>query len=268
MRTNAERRAQLEKKVQKRLVSAFHNVLKQPGIATIEVEMYWPPDDDVIDFQAQADHTEVEWDFSIPTAQWRLASDPVDELPEGLYEDIRHLFRTAWKNVAAAPKTRAYFRFHDSSRSVDLRNGREIDDRDRPDYQEPQRKAFATGGRSTRRNRQNGELIRRGDPLAKVKKAYRRSKDPDPEKSQYYWPDRGIRIEIRNGKVDFIVYFSPFPDSICGIWIGANAWEVDEILGRAKAESFLSPGRLWQHDVDGFMSIGFDEQDRVLTIIR
>ena len=91
---------------------------------------------------------------------------------------------------------------------------------------------------------------------------------PFAEKSQYNWPERGVRIEIEKGNLLFIAYFDPFPDCVCGIWIGAHAWEVDEILGRAKAESFSSTGRLWQYDVDGFMSVGFDREDRVRSIGR
>lgn len=114
----------------------------------------------------------------------------------------------------------------------------------------------------------NGELIRRGHSIFQVKTAYGSAEDPDPKIAEYSWPDRGIRIEIREGKVHFIVYFPPFADCICGIWIGAHAWEVDEILGRAKSESFLSTGRLWQYDRDGFMSVSFDRQDRVASICR
>src|SRR5262245_26294405 len=72
----------------------------------------------------------------------------------------------------------------------------------------------------------------------------------DRATSQYFWPERGIRIEIRDGKVHFLVYFDRFPDCICGIWIGAHAWEVDQVLGRAKAELFFSTGRIWQYDID------------------
>lgn len=266
---NTDRRAQLAKMAQRRLVSAFQKVLKRTGVTTIEVEMHWPPDDDAIHFQAQADHAEVTWDFSIPTAQWQLPTDPDEDDPEGLYEEVQHLFRTAWKEARSkGSKTRAYLRFHDSSWSVDLHNGHEINDRDRPDYQEPARQPFSRTGRSSKKNLRNGELIRRGHPVSKVKTAYGIAEDPDPKKSEYSWPDRGIRIEIREGKVHFAVYFPPFPDCICGIWIGAHAWEVDEILGRAMSESFFSTGRLWQYDVDGFMSVSFDRQDRVTSICR
>ena len=110
--------------------------------------------------------------------------------------------------------------------------------------------------------------MRRGDPLSTVKKAYKITEEPDAERSQYFWPERGLRIEIKDGKVHLLVYFDPFPDCVCGIWIGAHAWEVDEVLGRAKAESFFSTGRLWQYDADGFMSVGFDKQDRVRSIGR
>jgi hypothetical protein len=68
--------------------------------------------------------------------------------------------------------------------------------------------------------------------------------------------------------VYLVVYFDPFPDCVAGIWIGAHAWEVEEILSRAKAEHFTSTGRVWQYDVDGFMSVSFDRKDRVDGIVR
>jgi len=87
-------------------------------------------------------------------------------------------------------------------------------------------------------------------------------------KSGYYWPERGLRIEFERDKINHLVYFAPFDETICGIWIGAHAWEVNEILGRPKAEFPRSPGRLWQYDIEGFMSVGFDVQDRVRSIGR
>ena len=263
------RRTLLKKKVQPPLASALVKLLVRPNVGSIDVEMFWPPDHDSLHFRAQADKRDTEWSFSIPTDYWRLATDPVDDLPEELYREIKHLFRAAWKEASAkVPGPRAYLRFHDSTSSVDLNTGREISDRDRPNYVEPARRPFSKQGHSTKKRSRNGEIVRRGDPLSAVKKAYNTIEEPDPERSQYFWPERGIRIEIKNGRVHFAVYFDPFPDCVCGIWIGAYAWEVDEILGRAKAESFFSTGRLWQYDVDGFMSVGFDHRDRVSSIGR
>lgn len=266
---NNDRRALLKRKAHRPLVSAFAKLLARPNVAVIDVEMFWPPDHDAIRFRARADKRDGDWGFSIPTEHWRLAADPSDEFPDELYPEIKHLFRAAWKEASAKlPGPLCYFRFHDSTSSVDLNTGREIWDRDRPDYVEPERRPFSREGRSTRKNARNGELVRRGDPLSAVKKAYKTTEEPDPERSQFFWPERGIRIEIEDGKVHLLVYFDPFADCICGIWIGAHAWEVDQVLGRAKAESFFSTGRLWQYDVDGFMSVGFDRQDRVRSIGR
>lgn len=264
-----DRRALLKRKAHRPLVSAFGKLLSRPNVATIDVEMFWPPDDDAIHFRGQADNRDGDWSHSIPTAHWQLATDSRDEFPKDLYPEIKHLFRAAWKEARKkAPGTRAYLRFHDSASSVELNTGREIWDRDRPDNVEPKRRPFSREGRSTKKTTRNGELVRRGDPLSAVKKAYKTTEEPDPELSQYYWPERGLRIEIKRGKVHLLVYFDPFPDCICGIWIGAHAWEVDEILGRAKAETFFSTGRLWQYDVNGFMSVGFDRRDRVRSIGR
>jgi hypothetical protein len=76
---NADRRAQLEKKAGRRLASAFRKVLKPPAVASIDIEMFWPPDHDGLHFLVQADKTEIDWDFSIPTADWQRPTDPVDD---------------------------------------------------------------------------------------------------------------------------------------------------------------------------------------------
>jgi hypothetical protein len=263
------RRALLMRKAHRPLVAALGRLFALPNVATIDVEMFWPPDHDAIHFRGEADKRDANWNYSIPTEHWQLPTDPSDEIPDDLYPDIKHFFRAAWKEaIAKAPGPRGYLRFHDSISSVDLKTGREILDRDRPDYVEPERRPFSREGRSTKKSSRNGELVRRGDPLSAVKRAYKITEEPDPERSQYFWRERGLRIEIRDGKVHLLVYFDPFPDCVCGIWIGAYAWEVDQILGRAKAESFLSTGRLWHYDVDGFMSVGFDRQDRVQSIGR
>ena len=78
--------------------------------------------------------------------------------------------------------------------------------------------------------------------------------------------DRGMRIEFKSGKVYHIVYFDPFPDMICGIWIGAHAWEVHDLLGTARDEGYFSTGRIWQYDTRGFLAVGFDKKDRVRSI--
>jgi hypothetical protein len=262
-----KRRAQLQRKTARPLAAAFRKFLAQPDLATIDVEMYWPPED-ALHFLMRANRQDVDKDFSIPAAHWRLTTDKTD-VPPGLHADIQFLFRKVWKETnVKTPGPRAYLRLHDSTWSVDLQSGREIDDRDRPDYLEPKRKPFNKDRPSTKSRPRNGELIRRGDALAKVKRAYKTQAEPDPQQSQYFWPEQGIRIEIKRGKVYFVAYFDPFPGCICGIWIGAHAWEVDEILGRPKDESFFSSGRLWQYDVNGFMSVGFDDQDRVRVIGR
>ncbi|MCE9524790.1 MAG: hypothetical protein K8R36_01900 [Planctomycetales bacterium] len=264
-----DRRVRLKRKAHRPLVAAFVKLLARQGVAAIDVEMFWPPDDDAIHFRAEADKRDAEWKFLIPTDHWKLSTDSSDELPEELFREIKHLFRAAWKEANAKIRgPRGYLRFHDSTSCIDLNTGREIWDRDRPDYVEPGRRPFSREGHSTKKSRRNGELVHRGDPLSAVKKAYKTTEEPDTERSQYFWPECGIRIEIRDGKVRLLVYFDPFPDCVCGIWIGAHAWEVDQILGRAKAESFISTGRLWQYDLDGFMSVGFDPQDRVRSIGR
>ena len=268
---NTKRRLQLNRKSGRRLAAAFRKLIRKYEPATIDIEMFWPPDHDRINFLVRADcsvASEAGWDFTIPTSHWQIAGDPEDDFPPKLLADIRSFFRSIWKEICLEddPDTRAYLRLHEDQSAIDLRNGRRIEDRDRPDYVEPARMPLKKSGRSTKRRRRDGELIRRGDSLSQVKKAYKISQDPDG--NQYHWPDRGIRIQMRRGKVHLVVYFDPFPGSVGGIWIGAHAWEVEEILGRAKAEFSNKTGRLWQYDVDGFMSVGLDRGDRVEFIGR
>src|SRR5579862_1326441 len=95
------RRALLKKLLLRPLASAFSKLLARPNIAAIDIEMFWPPDHDAIHFLARADKCDADWSFAIPTDHWRLATDEADELPEELYPEIKHLFRTAWKEASA-----------------------------------------------------------------------------------------------------------------------------------------------------------------------
>ena len=271
---SSERREQLERKAGRRLAAAFRKVIRACEPATIDIEMFWPPDHDAINFLVQEDHRDAEWDFTIPTEHWQIPSDPEDDFPSRLLADIRSFFRATWKDVCQQydSDARAYLRLHEDDGAIDLRNGRRINDRDRADYVPPDRRPFKRTGRSTKRKRRNGEVIRRGDSLARVKKKFAVTEEPDPKRargqSQYYWPDRGMRIEFKNKRVYHIVYFDRFPEMICGIWIGAHAWEVHELLGIAEDEGYFSTGRIWQYDVKGFMAVGFDKKDRVRSISR
>lgn len=263
-----ERREKLLKKAGRRLAASFRKVLRSDKPEAIDIEMFWPPDHDEIGFLVQSDGRDsLAWDFALPTAHWRIASDPKVDFPTTLLADVRAFFRATWKEVRKATGTnaRAYLRLHEDNSAIDLTNGRRINDCDRPNYSIPDRKSFKKRGRPATLKRRNGELIRRGDRLSKVKKAYHISDDPDG--IDYYWPERGIRIGVQRGVVNLVAYFAPFPDAICGIWIGARASEVDKILGRAKRE-FFQPHRLWHYDLDGFMSVGFDRNDRVDFIGR
>jgi hypothetical protein len=259
-------------------------VLNQAQPKTIDIEMSWPPEGK-ISFLVQADPNpiEVEWDLSISPKDWPLKSGSGDRVPSRLYADIVDLVRSVWKEIGAtAPGTKAYLRLHDSIHSTDLRTGRKIDDRGRPDFKESARCPVKKVGRSTRKNRCDGELIRRGDSLAKVKRAFKTKETPndlpDSRLSQYYWPERGMRIAFEKDSVNSVVYFAPFSDAVCSIWIGAHAWEVEEILGRANHEAWTSVyddkggmigrQRSWVYDVDGHLCVAFDRTDRVRSILR
>ncbi|WP_442511497.1 hypothetical protein SH528x_003178 [Novipirellula sp. SH528] len=268
-----ERREQLERKAGRRLSVAFRKVIKMSNPKAIDIEMFWPPDHDAINFLVQADRRDIDWNFTIPTAHWQISSDPEDTFPSHLLTDIRSFFRSTWKKVCEQgnSEARAYLRLHENDAAIDLRNGRQVNDRDRTDYVAPNRIPFKKTKGSTKRKRRDGEVIRRGTSLAKVKREYGVTDDPDPKvqgKSQYYWPDRGMRIGFKNGKVVSVIYFAPFPDLVGGIWVGAHAWEVDALLGTAKDEGHFCTGRVWQYDVKGFMAVGFDKQDRVRSIAR
>ena len=269
----------------------FRSVAKIASAATIDVTMYWPPDHDGIHFLFGIGKDKHNWDFEIPSSHWQLVGEAKDNIPAGLMMDIRHLFREIWKDVFRhIPDTQAYLRLHDDIDSIDLRNGRRISDSDRADYSEPNRMPFRKPPSLKKSRRQDHELIRRGDSLSKVKKAYGVAADPESEPTKrrdasYWWPDLGIRIWFCKAKVESVYYSTPFPHKICGVWIGAHAWQVNELLGRADKESFWSdysdykmgggtkegfPPRLriWEYGVDGYLWLRFNDRDCVATIGR
>ena len=265
---SAERRSLLDSKSRPRLVTLFRKALKLSKAKDIDIELFWPPEQEAILILVQAGKEVVDLQFSIPKTQWRIPTDPANSDPPKLYADILHLFRSVWKDVGIdLPDTRAYLRLHDDCSSVDLRDGKKIDDDDRRDFVAPKRKKFSTQSPSTRQDRKDGELIRRGDSLEQVKIAFNETTDPKRGDNGYAWPQRGIRIVFQKKVVAYVVYFGPFSGTIGGIWIGAHAWEVEEILGIAPQEALL-PQRLWRFNVDGFMNVSFDKKDRVQTILR
>jgi hypothetical protein len=103
--------------------------------------------------------------------------------------------------------------------------------------------------------------------------------------ASYSWPNLGIRIWFHDGKVESVFYSAPFAHTICGVWLGAHAWQVNELLGRADKESFWSgvsddsanqgrddlfPSRvrIWEYKRNGYMWLRFDAKDCVETIGR
>ena len=267
-----ERRTQLQRRCGSRLRKAFRGLLKTHEPGTIDVVMFWPPDHDAIHFLASVDRKETSWDFDIPTKQWTVAGDPDDRWPSDLLMDVRHLFRSVWKDVAASSNdTRAYLRLHEDDTGIDLKNGRQVADRDRPDHIEPDRIPFTRTGESTRNRSRDGERFRLGDTLAQVQRACGVDAPPDEKRrgvTQYYWPDRGMRIEFEKDRVALVVYFAPFAQKIGGAWIGAHAWEIHDRLGPANREFMTSRGRIWHYDVDGTLVVSFDRKDRVSSIGR
>lgn len=264
------RREQLQRLAGKRLAKVLQRVTKKYSHHYIDIEMQWPAKGESIDFLASANKSEIAWEFSIPAFEWHLVSDPPDDLPDGIHGDVRHFFAEVWKEISSkAPNSHMFFRLHDSGYSVDLLTGVQVVDYERADHVEPKRKPFAIMKGSPKPSNENGELIRRGDSLQKVKEAYKITEEPNPGPrfSQYDWQSKGIRINIENDEVAFVSYLNTFNACICGIWIGAHAHEVDQILGRAKHE-FQYADRLWHYDIDGFMSVGFDENDCVDFIGR
>jgi hypothetical protein len=287
-----DRREQLMRKSGKRIAALFRAVMKAPATLSqtapiIDVMMFWPPDHSgEIDFLFGSGKDNPDWNLRMPASHWRLAADAKGKIPAGLLADLRHLFRRVWKDISSeSPAIEAYLRLHDDVHSVNLRNGRRTLDTNRADYREPSRKAFRKP-RSLKVNRRgNGDRVQRGDSLAKVKKTFGVKEDPQPEKSvhrdaQYHWPELGIRIWFRKRRVESVYYNAPFAHKISGVWIGAHAWQVDQILGRASKEDswrdysgrvkdpFRNTLRIWEYTTDVYLWLRFDDKDRVETIGR
>ncbi len=285
------RREQLLRKSGKQIAAMFSTVNKAAPAANIDVTMYWPPDDGVIHFLFGIGVNERDWDFEIPASHWRLPGDHKDEIPVGLAKDLRNLIRTIWKEVARKmPNTQAYLRLHDDAGSTDLRNNRWIWDTERDDYTESDRISFRKPRSAKTNPRRNRELVHRGDSLAKVKQTFGVTADPETvgnvhREATYTWENLGIRIWFKRSKVESVFYSAPFPHKICGVWIGAHAWQVNELLGRAKKESvwqdytdykmgggtkegFPPSLRIWEYERDGYLWLRFDERDCVTDIGR
>ena len=265
-----ERRTQLTGKSGSKLTLILKKMLKVPEIRNIDVELFWPPDLEAIEIMVRCGGHRPDQSLTIPLSHWRLPTDPAHRDPPGLYADIMFVCRAVWKDIGQEElDIRAYLRMHDSDFSVDLRNGRKIGDRDRPDLQKVARKTVAPQRRSTQKERPDGDLIRSGDPVDKISKVYKASEVTAPRHPGEHWSclQRGIRWFVEGTKVTTAVYCKPFADSICGIWIGASAKEVEEVLGKAKRE-FLMPQRLWQYEVKGSLSLSFNNKDRVTVIQR
>jgi hypothetical protein len=265
-----ERRTQLICKSGPKLTLILKRMLKVSEIKNIDVELFWPPDLEAIEIMVRCGGHNPDQTLTIPVSHWRLPTDPVHRDPPDLYADIIFVCRAVWKDISKEVlDIRAYLRMHDSDYSVDLRNGRKIDDRDRPDLQKPARKTVAPQRRSTQKERPDGDLIRSGDPVDKISQIYKESGVTTPKHPGDHWscPSRGIRWFVGGKKVTTTVYFKPFADSICGIWIGASAQEVEEVLGKARRE-FQMPQRLWQYEIQGSLSLIFNDKDRVTVIQR
>jgi hypothetical protein len=285
------RREQLLRMSGKRIEALLRKVSKADPGAELNVTMYWPPEEGRVSFLVGTGDDKRDWDFEIPARHWRLPDDRRDKPAAVLSSDIDFVFRSVWKDLSPRlPGIEAYFRLHDDIEAIDLRSGRRIRDTERSTYREPARLPFRKP-RSLRTCRAaDGELIGRGDSIAKIKRALGVTEEPEStvniHTDQTYWlPKRGIRIWLSKGKIASIFYSRPFAQKICGVWIGMHAWQVDALLGRANKETchynysgyemgggkksgFPPPLRNWEYERSGPLCLEFDAKDRVRWIGR
>lgn len=215
------RQQQLLEKCGRRLASLFA-VFAKARPPAIDVVMDWPPEDGLVTFLISLAPDDRDWDFKIPSRDWRLDGEPKDEVPARLAHEIRAFFRAIWSEVSPKfPETQAYFRLHDDISAVNLRTGKSIRDAKRPDLQKP-RKPFTKPSPLPRNRRPDRELICRGDSVEKVQKVYGETNPPKPLSNVYYdawyrWPKLGVSIHFKKRKVVLVDYFALRPQNLWGL---------------------------------------------------
>lgn len=193
----------------------------------------------------------------IPAAAWGGGEVELDTL--------RALLASALPEVSDGRQL--YVRWHDSAWSLSLRSGEEIWDRKRPDRVPPPRRPVRKEVFPEPSEDGNGEVIRRGAAIDMLQ--------PHPalpaDQLLEQWLQRGVRVALTDeGRtVWHLTYIAPFVGKVCGVWIGASAYQVEQHLGAPADEVSTAHGRRgWIYEHDGHLFVGFDDDDRVDCIGR
>jgi len=184
-------------------------------------------------------------------------------------EDLCRVVSSCWPASETNTECPIYLRLHDSASSYELPSCEEVEDVDRPDRVAPPRRPFRCEVDSRPQDPIDGEQLRRDDPVSRVEELGLVESGASSQDLDAVLEKAGMRLMVQDQTIIAITYFAPFPKMICGIWIGASAWQVHEVLGTALEEFTVRDGdRAWRYRCDGHLSVGFDGHDRVSSISR
>jgi hypothetical protein len=164
-----------------------------------------------------------------------------------------------------------YVRLHDSAWSVVLRSGQEIWDQDRPVRIPPPMRPIQQVEGAPPVDPTDSIELRRGHSIARARAIVEASWAVPIDEYLRLLLAHGIRVTLDDdgNTIQTVTYIRPFPRKMCGVWLGASAWQVQQILGPPVDEFTLGPGnRAWTYHLEGHLGIAFDEQDRVTEITR
>lgn len=164
-----------------------------------------------------------------------------------------------------------YVRVHDSASAVSLNDGAEILDRKRPDRVPPPRRPVPQVRGLPAADPREGEELHRGASLMgsrTILGSDAPTTTPDLQKRFLALGIRGALAEDGD-TIRHLAYIQPYPRKVCGVWLGASAADVQEILGVVEDETTMGRrSRFWIYELRGHLGIGFDETDRENVIVR
>lgn len=247
----------------KKLGRFMQRIASRPHSDAIDIECHLPVEDagvHVVAYSKWLIHAE---------EPVRLAAEFVDDTAWGggdiALPELRELL------AQALPRTREkiapiYIRNHDSAWSLALQTGDTIWDSDRPDRVPPPRMPVRKVAGWVPGEDVDGETVRRGDGINLLQAS---TSVPTEELCERLL-QQGIRVALEDdgNTISHIAYTRPFARKVCGIWIGASAWQVEQILGAPVEEFTLTGRRAWKYKMNGPLSVAFDENDLVALIGR
>jgi hypothetical protein len=237
----------------------------------IDVEIEWPPDENGVSLFA--------WCGMLvygrqPT---RVGKHFLDSIAwEGTEIDVPGILTLLVKagqgeSLQCSIGPPIYLRVHDSASSIALDTGEQIWDRKRPDRVPPPRKPVANTRGSPVVDPREGQELRRGGSITAARSVIGAAADANAAELLKKFLAIGVRVglDIDGDTIAYLAYIQPYPRKVCGVWIGASAAEVQEILGIAEDEFKVNRGRrAWVYDHDGHLSVSFDDNDFVNAIGR